>query len=48
MTFLVPMTALHRRVGAEHVPDGLAQRLGAVDHDEHALLDIQAALDQVW
>ena len=31
----------------KHVADGLAQRLGAVDDDQHALLDIQAALDEV-
>ena len=32
---------------AEHVADRLAQRLGAVDDDQHALLDIEAALDEV-
>ena len=47
MTFLVANAALHRRVDAEHVADGLAQRLGAVEHDEHALLDIQAAVHEV-
>src|SRR3954469_23797662 len=47
MTFLVTDAALHRRMDAEHVPDGLAQRLGAIDDHEHALLDIQAALDEV-
>jgi hypothetical protein len=47
MTFLVAHAALDRRVGAEDVADGLAQRLGAVDDDQHALLDIQAALDEV-
>jgi len=47
MTFLVANAALHRRVDAEHVTHRLAQRLGAVDHDQHALLDIEAALDQV-
>jgi hypothetical protein len=34
-------------VTAEHVADGFAQRLGAVDDYEHALLDIEAALDEV-
>jgi hypothetical protein len=34
-------------VDAEHVADGLPERLGAVDDDEHALLDIEAALDEV-
>ncbi len=47
MTFLVADAALHRRVDAEHVADRLAQRLAAVEHDEHALLDVQASLDQV-
>lgn len=32
---------------AEHIADGLAQRLGAIEHAEHALLDVQAALDEV-
>ena len=47
MTFLVTDAALHRRVDAEHVTDRLAQRLGAVDDHEHALPDVQAALDEV-
>ena len=47
VALLVADAALHRRVDAEHVADGLAQRLGAVDDDQHALLDIQAALDEV-
>jgi len=47
MTFLVTRAALHRRVEAEHVAHRLAQCLGAVDDHQHALLDIQAALDQV-
>jgi hypothetical protein len=47
MTFLVAHAALDRRVGAEDVADGLAQRLGAVDDHEHALLDVKAALDQI-
>jgi hypothetical protein len=45
MTFLVADAALHRRVGPEHVTDGLAQRLGAVEHDQHALPCVEAALD---
>jgi hypothetical protein len=32
---------------AEHVADRLAQRLGSVDHAQHALLDVEAALDEV-
>jgi hypothetical protein len=47
MTFLVAHAALHRRVDAEHHADGLAERLGAVEHAEHALLNVQAALDEV-
>jgi hypothetical protein len=47
MTFLVAHAALHRRVDAEHVADGLAHRLGAVDDDQDALLCVQAALDEV-
>jgi len=38
---------LHRGAHAEHVTDSLVQRLGAVEHAEHALLDIQAALNEV-
>jgi hypothetical protein len=47
MTFFVADAALHRRVDAEHVADRLAERLGAVEDDEHALLDIEATLDEV-
>jgi hypothetical protein len=47
MTFLVAHAALHRCVDAEYVAHRLAQRLGAVDDDQHALLDIEPALDQV-
>ena len=47
VSLLVADAALDRRVDAEHVADGLAERLGAVDDDQHALLDIQAALDEV-
>ena len=39
--------ALDRGVGAEHVTDGPAQRLGAVKDAQHALLDIETAGDQV-
>jgi hypothetical protein len=47
MTFLVTDAALHRRVIAQHVTDGLAQRLGAVQDTEHAPADVQAAVDEV-
>jgi hypothetical protein len=47
VALLVPDAALHRRIGPEDVAHGLPECLGAVDHDEHALLDIQATLDEV-
>src|SRR3954471_8550748 len=47
VALLVPDAALDRGVDAEHVTDRLAQRLGAVEDDQHALLDIQATLDQI-
>jgi hypothetical protein len=47
MTFLVTDAALHRRSGAEHVTHRLAQRLRTVQHAEHALTDVQAAIDEV-
>jgi hypothetical protein len=47
MTFLVAHAPLHGRVDAEHVADGRAQRLGAVEHDQDALVDVEAALDEV-
>ena len=47
VALLVAHAALDRRVGSEHVADRLAQRLGAVDHHQHTLLDIQTALDEV-
>jgi len=46
MTFLVADAALHRHV-AEHAADRFAQRLRAVDHEQHPLLGIEPALDQV-
>jgi hypothetical protein len=36
-----------RGVVAEHLTDRLAQRFGAVDHEHHALLDVQAAGHEV-
>ena len=44
--FLVAHAALHRH-GPEHLGDGGPQRLGSVEHDEHALLDIQPAVHEV-
>jgi hypothetical protein len=47
MTFLVAHATLGRRVAAEHVADRLPERLGAVDHHQHALLGVEAAFDEV-
>src|SRR3954453_14756386 len=47
MTFLVAHAALDRGVDAEHVADGLPERLGTVADDQYALLDVKAALDEV-
>ena len=47
VSLLVTDAALHRRRGPNTSSDGLAQRLGAVEDDEHALLDVQAAVDEV-
>jgi hypothetical protein len=38
---------LHRDVVAEHLPDRFAQRLGAVDHEQHPLLDVQTTGHQI-
>ena len=46
VSLLVTDAALHRH-GAEHFVDGRAQRLAAIEDDEHALLDIQAAVHEV-
>jgi hypothetical protein len=47
IAFFVANTTLYRRVGAEHVADRLAERLRAVEHAEHALADVQAAIDEI-
>ncbi len=46
ISLLVADTALdwHR---AEHLVDRLAQRLGAVDHAQHALVKVKSAGDEV-
>ena len=44
--FLVTHTPLDGH-GPEHLADRGPQRLGSVEHDEHALLDIQPALHEV-
>jgi hypothetical protein len=47
VAFLAADAALDRGVDAEDVVDGLAQRLGAVEDDQHALVDIEAAAGEV-
>ena len=47
VALLVPLTALHERVGAEDLADRLAQRLAAVDDEQNRLLGIKATRDQV-
>jgi hypothetical protein len=47
VALLVPHATLNRGVDTEHVPDGLAQCLGAVKDAQHALLDVQAPGDEV-
>jgi hypothetical protein len=46
VAFLVADAALDGD-GAEHLVDRLAERLGAVDHAEHALARVEAAGDEV-
>lgn len=40
VSFFVADAALHRGVDSEHVADGLPERLGAVEDDQDALLDV--------
>ena len=47
VAFLMADAALDRGVDAEDVVDGLAQRLAAVENDEHALVDIEATAGEV-
>ena len=47
VSLFVAHTALNRRIGPEDVADGLPKCLGAVDDHQHALVDVEAALDQV-
>jgi hypothetical protein len=46
MTFLVAHATLHRH-RPEDLGDRGPERLGAVEDDEHALLAVKAAVDQV-
>ena len=47
VSLLMTNAALHRCPLAEHIPDRLAQRFRAVDHEQRPLLGVEAALDQV-
>ena len=47
VALLVLHAALDRDFVREHLTDRLAQRFGAVDHEQQSLLDIQATVDQV-
>ena len=47
MTFLVLHAALNGHVVAEHLPNGLAEGLRPVNHEEEPLLDVEPAVDQV-
>jgi hypothetical protein len=47
VALLVADAPLHGRADAKHVTHRLAKCLGAVEHDQHALLDIQAAINEV-
>jgi hypothetical protein len=42
-----PTTSAVTTLGAEHVAHRLKQRLGAADDDQHALLSVEAAVDQI-
>ena len=41
---LVDLTALNGDIGAEGAADGLAQRLGAIDHEEPADIGVEVAM----
>ena len=47
MTFRVTNASLDGDLVAEHLPDGFAQGLGPVNHEEEPLLDVEAAVDEV-
>jgi hypothetical protein len=44
---LVLGTALHGNVVAEHLPDSFPERLRPVDHEQQALLNIEAPVEQI-
>jgi hypothetical protein len=46
ISFLVAKAPMHRHI-AEHLAHRGPQRLAAVEHHEHALLDVHAAIDEV-
>ena len=47
MTFLVQPAAGDHSLGSEHVSHGLRERLAAVEHEQDALADVEAAVAQV-
>jgi hypothetical protein len=47
VSLLVLRTSPYWNVVAEHLPDGRAQALGPVDHEQQPLLDVQAPVDQI-
>jgi hypothetical protein len=47
VSLLVPDAPVDEGALAEHRPDRLAQRLGAIDHEQDRLLGIQASVDEV-
>ena len=46
VAFFVPEAALHRDL-AEHRPHRLPERFGSVEDEQHALLGVKAAFDEV-
>ena len=47
MTFLVAMATVHQRAGPGDVADRLAERLGAVEHEQLLLAQAQPTVDQI-
>jgi hypothetical protein len=47
VSLFVLHAALDRDLVPEHLTDRLAERFGAVDHEQQPLFDIQATVDQV-
>jgi len=47
VSLLVPNAPLHRHVVAEHPSHGFPQRFRSVDHEQQALLDVDAPVEGV-